>query len=738
MYQCKFGFNSDSGKIKFIDYSNAKDTTTSLTNAKIGEWFDLRIEYYDMDDGSIKVKIFVAGELISVSQKYYHVEHKSPVNAGRFGSVRITANAGFEGKIYFDEVSVLRVQKEYVDEEPKDNTVKIPEVHTYDDFDDQIDASYTYSANKSSTGTLVQKTDDKGNKYICFSKVGTEEQSSLSFVPTLSTDGANVFVFETDICISRIGNNGREAYVALYAGSTVIYHAYFTVNDGELKFNDFYKNSSGQSVLSTAALLKVKPGEWFRFRLEFHEGKRDTLAFKAYANGEEFYNSKVYFPQTGAVVDAESVSRVSILPGMRFTGEILLDNTSLKSLFIEKEEDPTEKPTSPINAITYDDPSVIGSTVSYSVSGTEGSVTIAKDGNNSILHFAKPGGGGNPSVSFNSQSNSGDIFVFESDIKMERTSSEGDIYFIIYSGDTPVYYTWFSFSGSSLIFNEYNSNKAINSVSDLGIIPGEWFNLRIEYVGGDRDTLQFNIYVDGDVVYTSSYYYSTSGSVIAPGSVTRARLNYSSSCHGNIYLDNTAIGHMSRDNEESGETVIDFESGVPASVLGSSGSKVTHTVVDTGDGNKALRVQKSSTGWVLGGLFVKVQDEEEYADTFIFECDMLVTSFYQMAVYITDPDTMTTGNVNYANYSSGNSDKVMFGTVSGPVGEWVHFKLEYTKVDGKGQSTITIGDSTEVIVKADTINLENANIILFAVQSATIHDVIYDNIVCKKICKIPE
>ena len=195
---------------------------------------------------------------------------------------------------------------------------------------------------------------------------------------------------------------------------------------------------------------------------------------------------------------------------------------------------------------------------------------------------------------------------------------------------------------------------------------------------------------------------------------------------------------------------VDFNNGViPSSMTGAQSGNTSHTIVDVGDGNKALRVSKPAAGYAVAGLFAQVTETEENADTFVFECDVLVFEHGQVALYITNADVMTgSSNLYYTNIASDNSTNLSYGkseTVEGanaPMGKWMHFKLEYTKIeaDGKvmGQTTITIGDTSAVIVKDDTIALDKVDRILFAMQSKTIHDVIYDNIVCKKICSATE
>ena len=537
MYQTVFSFDGTSKRVKISDYSSGKDYTAFATDAKVGEWFNIRIEYYEAGDGA-NVKVYVAGELVMVSRKYYHTSHGSAIDADRAGFVRVSTQSSFEGDIYFDDVSYSRIQKEYVEQTPADNSIKIPEVHTFDDFVEQLGASYIYAADKSSTGNLTVVDGSDGNKYLSYKKTGQGENSSITFSTTLKTEDANVFVFESDMCLSHIAGGSNDLYLSVHSTSGAVYYTYFTVSsNSNLYFRDFYKDAAGKSVLGKNIALSVKDGEWFKFRLEFHEGTRNSLSFKAFVNDTKVMESKSYHTLSGDIADADSISSVLINGGMNFTGEALLDNTSLKTLVIEREESTIPEP------------------------------------------------------------------------------------------------------------------------------------------------------------------------------------------------DNTEI-------PEDAITFDDYK--IPDSISGASGSTVLHTVVEAGDGNMALRIEKATATWAESGLFVKISESEEGADTFLFECDIFVTSFNQVAIYITDPVTKTSGNRNYLKYVSDSTAALGFNGVSAPIGEWVHFKLEYTKVDGNGRSTITIGDSVTVIEKSDTVDFENGTMIMFALQTATIHDVIYDNIVCKKVCSAAE
>ena len=243
---------------------------------------------------------------------------------------------------------------------------------------------------------------------------------------------------------------------------------------------------------------------------------------------------------------------------------------------------------------------------------------------------------------------------------------------------------------------------------------------------------------------------------MAAEDINKLRINYSQSCHGSVVIDNVYIGHKNggatapeggSGSEEGGSGTapgipespaakgIDFNNGIiPATVTG-SGTYVTHSIVDLGNGNKALRIVKTTQKWCKAGLFVEVSEVEENADTFLFECDMYVTKYNAMAIYITNPETTTDNNEYYSQICSGGTDVIGFGsTLEGICGKWIHFKLEYKKVDGTGVTTITIDGTSATFERDDSIQFEKTNMIMFAVQSSTVHDVVYDNIVCKKIC----
>ena len=188
------------------------------------------------------------------------------------------------------------------------------------------------------------------------------------------------------------------------------------------------------------------------------------------------------------------------------------------------------------------------------------------------------------------------------------------------------------------------------------------------------------------------------------------------------------------------EPIVTFDDGeIPEVITGASGTSTIHTIVDRGAGDKALHVEKKSNTIYGGGFYCGLTEVADVnANTFIFECDMYVTKYNGMAVYITTPETSTSGNVNYTNIISSGTSAVTFGSATAPVNEWIHFKLEYYKYsETQGRTVITItssqGTKTQTYTKNDTIAFDEANMIMFNCQTATVHDVIYDNISCRKV-----
>ncbi len=100
--------NSD-GKIRFKDVSNAdgavvigNDFATGVDN---GEWFKLRVEYYMGTRDSVRIKLFVNGSCIGISDNFAGSHQSSASPMASFNCVRFFYMSAGKGTMYMDNVS---------------------------------------------------------------------------------------------------------------------------------------------------------------------------------------------------------------------------------------------------------------------------------------------------------------------------------------------------------------------------------------------------------------------------------------------------------------------------------------------------------------------------------------------------------------------------------------------------------------------------------------------------------
>ena len=315
------------------------------------------------------------------------------------------------------------------------------------------------------------------------------------------------------------------------------------------------------------------------------------------------------------------------------------------------------------------------------------------------------------------------LFTFSFDMLIENAPSgiSNEVY--LWSGGTKAYYIHVYTSGSTIYLKENGTGSAIST----GVTIGSWAHFEFVY---SEDTASYDVLVNGTKLLTGTTLRDVTE---APkvSSLTAASMWYGGSRIMDCYIDNLSV------TKTVGK--IDFDDNtIPSAVTGSSAS-TTHTLVDRGDGNMALRVNKPSSQLSGGALEVSLTERSDLnANTLVFECDMNVTSFAQMAIYITNPEVGTgSNNLYYTNIYSSNVAALTYGDATAPIGEWVHFRLEYSKTATGGRTSIIITRADGTVAKqtyfmTDTIDFSEANMIVFHCQQKTIHDVLYDNIVCKK------
>lgn len=331
MCRTSFSIEPATKQLMFNNFNGLGESESVKTTAKAGEWFKVRIEYYEGTKDTVKIKTYVNNILVSVSDKYYHANTDYVVPAELSDMVFVAPNYNFIGKVYVDDISYKQVVKEYKEETVPEIDSSTPEKHNFDYLAVQMGESIKYSAKYSDSATVTQETDGENN-YLYFTKVRTDEQPYLEFLNTVNADECNSYVFETKMKIDYTSGS-KQVYLVLMCGSAnnYAYNCYFNITDsGALTFIDF---NQGNSITSSANATTAKEGEWFDLRIEFYEGTRETLKIKTYVNEDLVYESSNYYPaykDGEMIIDADSLTSVRVMPAWGYVGSVGFDDLSVK------------------------------------------------------------------------------------------------------------------------------------------------------------------------------------------------------------------------------------------------------------------------------------------------------------------------------------------------------------------------------------------------------------------------
>ncbi|MBO5010654.1 MAG: hypothetical protein J6D20_08165 [Clostridia bacterium] len=318
-------------QLVFNTFNSLGESESAKTTAKAGEWFNLRIEYYEGTADTVRIKTYVNNILVSVSDKYYHANTDYVVPADNTELCVVAPHYNFVGKVYVDDISYKQVVKEYKDETVPEIDTSTPTEHNFDFLSVHMGESIKYSAKYPDSATITQETDGENN-YLYFTKVRTDEQPYLEFLNTVNADECNSYVFKTKMKIDYTSGS-KQVYLVLMCGSVnnYAYNCYFNITDnGELTFIDF---NQGNSITSSANATTAKEGEWFDLRIEFYEGTRETLKIKTYVNEDLVYESTNYYPaykDGETIIDADSLTSVRVMPAWGYVGSVGFDDLSVK------------------------------------------------------------------------------------------------------------------------------------------------------------------------------------------------------------------------------------------------------------------------------------------------------------------------------------------------------------------------------------------------------------------------
>ena len=184
-------------------------------------------------------------------------------------------------------------------------------------------------------------------------------------------------------------------------------------------------------------------------------------------------------------------------------------------------------------------------------------------------------------------------YAFETDIKFDPHVGNSSAILMQIRMDLAYMLTVEVRSGKLCIYDS-TSTGAGNVNGDLGIYVaiGEWFNLRVEYFPGDKNTTVALVYIDGELAAVSNNYYGQRAGGVIPD--PRTEVTYI-----NFMTLNAASVDFSLDNivvEKSAE-----KASVPGHIYDFEGSRELPdgVTVNGGEGNCTAEIKGDSNGYYL-------------------------------------------------------------------------------------------------------------------------------------------
>ena len=181
-------------------------------------------------------------------------------------------------------------------------------------------------------GLLHDITKEYSNALV-IDKIGAGNDE-VAFFSDLDASGLGSVVFEADIKmdITSAGYAFRMSFGQDKKGANAMYMLQINrPSSNDLIFTDV--SSAADSAVKNDYIPGIKGGEWFRLRVEFYKGDRDTVKFKVYINGTLLAESSNFVGSQDGTKQPASLPKAAAFYFLGATrGSVYFDNVSVKAL----------------------------------------------------------------------------------------------------------------------------------------------------------------------------------------------------------------------------------------------------------------------------------------------------------------------------------------------------------------------------------------------------------------------
>ena len=484
------------GGTKYLTLVEAPDGKANKTLdtllIPLGEVAELRIDYYHTEDLAI---IYLNGEFVTASAPMYKNAQKYT-----FGKLEISLPSGGVSGLYIESVKA-------------ELDISSFEEATKPDYDTVVNDFEGNDAADLLTGNASIVT-ISGNKVA---QLNSESGAAGVKIPVLHRSKVmTVAVMELTLKLSSAKQDGE------------LYRLAFTDKNGEIEFalvvvkngNVFELREGSEGGTRGVNISGFMSGDSVKLRVEVFA---DQKLANIYVGDKCVAVSSVFYQGAPGAAEIDYVEITSLDTAAIMT----VDNVIAETLYkYYVKETPAKKEISGYTdgVIDFENATTgnIPPSVTVSLSGATSAVRIEKllaaNGKwSSVLAFYTQSGANDGVVFAPESSVAGkSCVVYEADICFTGAAS-GDLYQVMFAGEsngTAIAYMFnFKYSGNTMWMVDCsstgdNGNRVENRMDfPTTVAKGEWFNFRVEYYTGTKNTVRMRVFLNGVHVYTSNNYY---------------------------------------------------------------------------------------------------------------------------------------------------------------------------------------------------------------------------------------
>lgn len=390
--------SKDGNSIVFSDLSSLGEVRHRGSNKTIAnpeEWHSLRIEYYNGTRDTMRIKTYIDGELVRVSNIFGGSEVSGREPMSLITQARFMSYGDTYADLYLDNTSLIQTNLECKNDpltdsfapiEPSPDVPDVPDEPDEPDVPDEPDEpdvpdtpvevpknAITFEddtlgelpekvkSNKNDSYSYISVVSDPRNaaeKVLKFYKANTTPSDPtytkswpvVTIPRTTASDNHNVTVFEADVYIEYIEGRLDTTYqFYLGAKSNPAYSFRMNLTKDHFSFIDSSNDTSGisSSAIATASI----PGTWFNLRIEFFEGDQNTAKIMVYMDNALIYVSRNFYGPKSTDAQGTKYSVNNNITEFCITtwgdtqGIMLLDNVSLVETTLDYPTAPAGAPT---------------------------------------------------------------------------------------------------------------------------------------------------------------------------------------------------------------------------------------------------------------------------------------------------------------------------------------------------------------------------------------------------------